>query len=160
MKRDIESDQIEREMVRALQAMYPESHQALTNWGKWIADCRGIKPAGIVSPGYWQDAPTSKWEHDETDTGPMFRVELGPIEKGDRPEEEPYNQGKAETLHDRMFLHGGLPEYLKSVVEVSYGPRHRNMEEDQFHAYCVPSCLPETFRQRLEDVLIFVGRFV
>ena len=157
MKRDVDAAEIEREMVRAIQAMYPAEHQALENWGRYSRD-RDDRPAWIVSPGIYSEAPTSKWEI-EDEGGYAVRIEYSsPPERGDRREPEPYDEKAALDLCERMHSAGGLPDYLRDVVRVAYYERH--VREDELHDFCKPACEPSTFRERLEDCLIFVRRFL
>lgn len=143
--------------IRELQSTHDRAHQALMNWAKWSRDRRGIYPPGVVPPAIWNDAPVSKWEHEEIPEKTERQVLQAP-EKGDRPEEEEHDEKSAVILDERIHAPGGLPEYLRSVLNVAYITRYT--PEDRFHKLVIPSCQPSTFRERLAEALRFVGRFV
>ena len=145
------------EGIRSLQAEHYRAHEALENWGRYSRD-RDDKPAGVISPAIYGAAPTSKWDHDAVGDAPQ-RIEYAyPPEKGDRAEPEPYEEGAARDLCERMHGPGGLPEYLRDVVKVVY--YHRPAREDRMHEFCSPPCQASTFKERLGECLRYVGRFV
>jgi hypothetical protein len=60
LKMDVDEAELERIEVRAIQGLYPEAHQALTNLGRWWRDRRGIFPTQ-ARPGMWDEALPSKF---------------------------------------------------------------------------------------------------
>jgi hypothetical protein len=144
--------------IRELQAKHHKAHEALQNWAKWSRDRRGIYPPGAVPPAIWNDAPVSKWEfEEELDYNPYQKLNIQTAEKGDRPEEEDYDEKTAVVLDERIHGHGGLSEYQRSALEVAYVTRYT--PEERFHKLCNPPCQPSTFRERLGEALRFVERF-
>lgn len=144
------------EAIRELQSLHHDAHQALQNWAKWSRDRRGIYPPGVVPPAIWDDAPTSKWQfEEELDYNPYQRINLVTAEKGDRPEEEEYDEKTAIVLDER--IHEGLGEYERSVLEIAYVTRYT--PEDRMHKLCNPPCQPSTFKERLGECLRYVSRF-
>lgn len=156
--RDLDLEEIERHLVREVQGMYPKEHQALINWGRWSRDRRGIYPAGVTAPSIWQDAPTSKWEFDDDPEEYSPHIPIVAAAKGDRPEGEDYDEKSAVALDERIHGYGGLNETMRSVLEVAY--LTRSVQENRFHKLCNPPCQPATYRERLEDCLIFVSRWI
>jgi hypothetical protein len=143
--------------IRELQAAHYQAHEALQNWAKWSRDRRGIYPPGVVPPAIWADAPINKWEfEEEPDYNPYQKLTMTAAEKGDRPEEEDYDEKTAVVLDER--IHQGLAEYERSVLEVAYVTRYT--PEERFHKLTNPPCQPITFRERLAECLRFVDRFV
>jgi hypothetical protein len=146
------------ERIRSLRDTYPNADSALQNWAKWSRDRRGIYPPGVVPPAIWDDAPVSKWSHDEElDYNPYQKLSIQTAEKGDRPEEEDYDEKTAVILDERIHGPGGLSETLRSALEVAYVTRYT--PEDRFHRLTNPPCQPDTFRERLAECLAFVSRF-
>ena len=144
------------ERIRALRDHYPKADDALENWGRYSRD-RDDRPAWIVSPSWPHQVDSSKWDI-EDEGGYATRIEYAhPPERGDRAEPEPYDEGRARDLCDRMHRPGGLPDYLLDVVKVVY--YKRPAREDQMHQFCSPPCPPDAFRERLETCLQFVARF-
>ena len=161
MKRDVDQAEIERSMIRALQAMYSKEHRALVNYARWGKHGR-CGPSGY--PTRCKSIPdhdSKEWEAagygGEVEVPPERRAQDD--RRAERDETEPYDKAAAILLSDRLHGVGGLPEYLLSVIKVAYC-ESVNIPEDKFHLLCTPSTTPEEFRQRLEDSLIFVGRFV
>ena len=145
------------ERIRSLRDAYPNADSALQNWAKWSRDRRGIYPAGIVAPAIYNEAPTNKWEFDEPlDYNPYQHIHAAP-EKGDRPEDEDYDERTAVALDERIHSPGGLSETLRSALEVAYVTRYT--PEDRFHRLTNPPCQPDAFRERLETCLQFVARW-
>jgi hypothetical protein len=144
--------------IRDLQDRFSKEHQALVNWSKWSRDRRGIYPAGITAPAIYDQAPTSKWEFEEPDYDAYHRIHMVAAEKGDKVEEEEYDEKTAVVLDERIHGPGGLSEAHRSALEVAYVARY--IPEDQMHRKCSPPCQPHGFRERLEECLRFVGRFV
>ena len=144
------------ESIRNLQATHIRGHEALDNWGRYSRD-RDDKPSGVTSPAIYGAAPSSKWEHDAVGEAPQRIEYLTPPEKGDRSEPEPYHEGKARDLCERMHSPGGLAEYVRDVARVVYC--QRPAREDRMHEYCVPACTPDAFRERLAEALRFAARF-
>jgi hypothetical protein len=143
--------------IRDLQSQFHAAHEALANWGRWSRDKRGIYPPGVVPPAIWNDAPVSKWEIEEEPDYDPYKKILTVAEKGDRQEEEDYDEKTAVMLDERIHGHGGLSESLRSVLEVAYVTRYT--PEDRMHRLCTPPCQPHAFRERLAECLAFVSRF-
>lgn len=155
--KDLDPAQIERHMIRELQGRFPDEHQALANWAKWSRDRRGIYPAGVTAPGIWQEAPTSKWELDDPEAYEPH-IPMIAAAKGDRPEAEDYDEKQAVMLDERIHGFGGLSESLRSVLEVAYLTRY--LQEDRMHRFCHPPTTHSGFRERLEECLRFVARWI
>src|SRR5688572_19740637 len=97
MKRDVNEAEIEREMVRAIQAMYPAEHQALENWGKWSRDRRGIFPAENPPPSPVYDTfSREEWDKQGYGEAAKDAVSDQRLEasdrKAERAEDEPYDE--------------------------------------------------------------------
>lgn len=157
---DVDQDAIERELIRALQDLYQAEHAALIQWGRWSRDRRGIYPPGVVPNPMWDAAPTSKWQFDAPEPeAEEYRPHIPFVaEKGDRPEDEDYDEKQAVALDERIHGPGGLGEALRSCLEVAYVTRY--VQEHRFHRLCSPPCQPETFRDRLAECYAFVSRFI
>jgi hypothetical protein len=144
--------------IRDLQARYYTAHAALANWGRWSRDRRGIYPPGVVPPAIWNDAPVSKWEIEEEPDYDPYKKILIVAEKGDRLEEEDYDEKTAVMLDERIHGHGGLSESLRSALEVAYVTRYT--PEDRMHKLTSPPTTASGFRERLSACLVYVSRFV
>lgn len=163
MKRDdIDQSEIERHLVREVQGMYPKEHQALENWGRWSRDLRGVYPADIKPSRIYSEANREDWDKDGYGdvalTDEMKERLLAGDRKAERPEEEPHDPKTAAALDERIHGQGGLPDYLRSILRTAYVTRE--VPEHQFHKLCNPPCMPATFRERLEDCLIWTGRLI
>lgn len=157
MKRDIEAGEIFSARVRGLQAIYPEAHQALVNWGSWSRDRAGIFPPGIIPPGLWNEAVPSKFG-DFADASDLERVEV--VEqteaKAEAAEKEPYDEKQGALLDERIHGLGGLAVYQREALRVAYVTRE--VPEDQFAR--LSGCTEDAFCERLEACLMFVRRFI
>ena len=156
MKGDsVDMSEVFTAQVRALQAMYPEAHEALVNWGRWSRDRRGIFPAEGRTH-IWDAFDRAEW--DRTGYGDQEadeqRLEVGD-RKAERLEEE-YDEKAGFDLDERIHSPGGLPDYLRLVIRAAYVTRET--PEDQFPNMC--GCTPQAFMERLEMCLAFTGRFV
>ena len=154
MKRDVDQSEIERAEIRAIQALYPEAHAALRNWGAWSRDRYKIGPRD-ARPGMWDEAIPSKFGDfaDETDE-PEVREQVEV--KAEAAAKEPYDEKSGCELDARIHGNGGLAEYQRNAIRIAYVSRET--PEDQFHRFA--GCLPSTFRERLIECLVFVGRHV
>jgi hypothetical protein len=144
--------------IRDLQSQFHAAHEALANWGRWSRDKRGIYPPGVVPPAIWNDAPVSKWEIEEEPDYDPYKKILTVAEKGDRLEEEDYDEKTAVMLDERIHGHGGLSESLRSALEVAYVTRYT--PEDRMHKLTSPPTTASGFRERLSACLVYVSRFV
>lgn len=139
--------------IRALQAMNPEAHQALLNWGLWSQDryCIGPKDA---RPSMWHQFKPDEnedWGEPEADTP---RTDA-PV-KAEGPEKRPYDEKMGVELDERIHGPGGLSEALRDILKVAYV--RRDIHESQYPR--AAGCSNEAFAERLEGALVFVGRFV
>lgn len=157
---DVDTAELERIEVRAIQGLYPEAHQALENWGRWSYWGDIGRPKDARNHQF-DEAQKSKFddfgEEKEYDAAERYQPNIV-IVRAERVEEEPYDEKAALVLDARIHGPGGLPDYLKSIIKAAY--YWREIPEDQFHLHCNPPCQPSTFRERLEDCLIFVARYV
>lgn len=139
--------------IRALQEMHSRAHQALLNWSRWSRDRRGIFPA-ISKPHIWQEYKQSEaddWGEDHAVSNERLAQD---DRKTERPEDEAYDEKAAQTLDER--IHSPMaPLYLKQLLRTAYITR--DVPEYQFPRAC--GCPPHAFTERLENALIFVGRF-
>jgi len=140
--------------IRALQGMNEPAHLALVNWGRWSRDRHGIFPPGITPPGLWNQALPSKFG-DFADEEEGQRVEVQEPAKAEAAEKEPYDE-KAGTVLDERVHHPSFPQYLRDILKVAYVTRE--VPEDQFPRLI--GCTEDSFCERLEACLKYVGRFV
>lgn len=152
MKRDIDTREVLIARIRGLQAIYPEGHAALVNWGRWSRDRAGIFPAGATPPRIWDEAVTSKFD----DWGDEQGVHDSQPVKAERAEREEYDERAGTVLDERIHHPSGLPPSLCQILKVAYVSRET--PEDQFPR--LAGCPEDTFCERLEECLKFVGRFI
>lgn len=142
--------------VRALQAIYPQAHAALVNWGRWSRDRAGIFPPDIKPPSIWEKADPSKFgdfaEDGEQGLGVVEQAET----KAERIEAEPYDEKAGTILDERIHAPGGLSCEIRRAIRVAYVSRETM--ESQFPDYC--GTTQDGYRERLETALLFVSRFV
>ena len=140
--------------IRALQAMYPEAHQALSNWGAWSMDLRKVYPEEIAAPAIW-----GQGKHDENEaygdwTGAPIKLPVDPIPiPADR---KPYDERPAVILDERMHGPGGLSSTIMLVARTAY--INHDIPEEQFPK--LSGCTEDALCERLESLLRFVARFI
>jgi hypothetical protein len=140
--------------VRALQMLYRDAHQALTNWAAWSRDCAppcgyGVKPSPI-----FREYRASDYE--DIEDAPTTAVEA-PV-KAEAAEREPYDQTAAEVLNDRIHGPGGLSTTLRQTIRVAYFMRGI-LERQMPYACGWKQGQEHRFREDLADALAWVRRF-
>lgn len=150
--------------IRALQAIYPEGHQALLNWGAWSRNDQQ-RPQGIRSPSLYEGAKTDEWG-DMSDEDVVV-VESPEPAKAEAREKEIYDVGRGADLDIRMHSPGGLPDYVRLVMRVVYvfdGPEFQYVREAKAIGrrwqLADAGCTEDAFCERLEAGLAFASRFV
>lgn len=140
--------------IRTLQSMYWDAHQALTNWGHWSADRRGIFPTQ-APPAMWDQFKRDEREDYGDEQPPAVTAEaaLPKAEAAPRPE---YDERSAVALDERIHGYGGLPLEMRVAMRVAYVSRE--VPEEQFPRFT--GCSEDGFCERLEHCLRFVGRFM
>ena len=126
--RDIDWRDVLTGRIRAIQSAYPEAHEALTNWGIWCRDLRGIHP-GLASPGLWKSANVDQWgaEGWGDEQEPSKRLHVGPI-KGERLEEGKADEKAATELDVRIHADNFPPAWrkiLKAAYVTAQVPEHQ-----------------------------------
>lgn len=155
--RDIDPAAIEREQIRALQDRYQAAHAALENWGAYSRD-RDDRPAWITAPSWPHQVDSSKWEIEDEGRYEV-RVEYAhPPERGDRREPEPHDEKAAIALCERIHGPGGLPDYLRATIKTAYYKPPICLSD--CHIFCKPPTTQSGFRERLEECLKFVSRWI
>lgn len=135
--------------VRGIQALFPEAHQALLNWGRWCRDRVGIFPSGIVPPAIYESINRQEWDKDgygEEQDEPQ-RLPTTETAKAERPDLDPYNEKEAIALDE--FLHTRFTWPYRRCLVVAY------VLHDA-HDYQYPSlskCTHSEFLERLAGVL-------
>jgi hypothetical protein len=158
MMRDIQSQELERAEIRAIQGLYPTAHQALMNWGRWSRDRRGIFPSENPPPSAIYDAINrSEWDKDGYGEVEADAERLAVDDrKAERADTEPYDELKGYELDVRIHAARDMPEYFKSVLRVAYVTAE--VPEDQFHKLCGYYCTAAQFREYLAQALAWVER--
>lgn len=145
--------------VRGLQAIYPEAHAALKNWGLWCLDLRGVFPGDIKPPRTYDVFDRGEWDRDG------YGDEVGSIapperlraddRKAERAEDLPHDPKTAFALDERLHAPGGLPVEIRATIRWAYASRE--IPENQYPG--LAGCGPDAFCERLEAALQFAGRF-
>ena len=152
-------DQItfDAQRIRGIQDRHPREHAALLNWGRCMADRRGIFPT-LKPCSIWD-----QYRHDGEEYGDLEgedrevrRVAYLLPAKPEPLERQQYQEGKALDLDDRIRSPGGLGIEIQRAIGIAYTTRE--VPEDQFWKMAGCSSL-DSFCERLEAALIFVGRF-
>ena len=161
MKRDIAGAEITRARIRALQALYPNAHATLENWGAWSRDRHGIFPPENPPPSpVYAVIDRSEWDRDGYGEVEEQRVSEARMEaedrKSERAEREEYDERLGTLLDERINDRALMPLYLREAVKVAYVSRE--VPEDQFPR--LAGCTEDAFCERLEACLRFAGRFV
>ena len=153
VKRDLIYSEIACARIRALQAMYPDAHEALRNWGAWSRDRYQIGPRD-AQPGIWDEAVVSKFGDfaDESDT-PAIVGDTKPA-KAERADREEYDEKAGAELDERIHNSPDFPAYQRDILRIAYVSRET--PEDQFPRHA--GCSEDTFCERLEGCLWFVER--
>jgi hypothetical protein len=141
--------------VRALQMLYRDAHQALTNWAAWSRDCAppcgyGIKPSPV-----FREYRASDYE-DADELANLATLEA-PV-KAEAAEKEPYDQTAAEVLNDRIHGPGGLSPDQRQVIRVAYYVRGL-LERQMPYACGWKQGQEHRFREDLADALAWTARF-
>jgi hypothetical protein len=139
--------------IRNLQSLYAKEHEALSNWGLWGWDRRGIFP-GMSPPSIWSQFCQSKVE-DWGDEQPA-PVVLPVKAKAEPPPIPAYNERNAIALDERLHGAGGPAGFIRQVAKVAYVTRE--VPEEQFAK--LSGCTEDAFCERLETLLLYVRRFV
>ena len=139
--------------VRALQAIYPESHIALVNWGMWSRDRRGIFTVDVLPPPTWNEA-TSGLPEGYADAGE--KQDDGLAAKSERAEDEPYDELRGHILDERLHHPGGPAQLIREALSVAYV--RRDIHEAQYPR--AAGCIQDQFLERLEAGLQFASRFL
>ena len=137
--------------VRGLQAIYPEAHRALVNWGLWSRDRAGIFPVD-ARPSVWDQFKADENEAWGEDDAEKMVAETIPI-KAERAEDGPYNELQGAILDERInspmlgrdVSRALVVAYVWVIPEYQYPSRG--------------GCPPDHFCERLEAGLRFVSRF-
>ncbi len=140
--------------VRNLQAAHSLAHQALTNWGHWSADKRGMYPT-LKPPSLWSQFKQSEAD----DYGEEIQAAMSVVKqeaKAEALEIPPYNELQALEIDARLHGYGGPSVEYRMAVRAAYVTRE--IPEDQFPKFC--GCGEDAFCERLGEVLKFVGRFL
>lgn len=140
--------------IRLLQSLYFQSHQALTDWGHWSADKRGMYPT-MKPPSLWNNFKRSEVE----EWGEETEAAMSQIKQEARAESleiPPYNERTALQVDSRIHGYGGLADEYRRALRAAYVSRE--IPEDQFPKAC--GCCEDAFCERLEAGLRFVGRFL
>ena len=161
MKRDIADAEITRARIRALQGVYPRAHSALENWGAWSRDRHGIFPPENPPPSpVYAAIDRSEWDRDGYGEVEEQHVSEARMEaedrKSERADREEYDEKAGYDLDARINDRSLLPTYLAQLLAVAYA-RTRETPEDQLPR--LAGCTEDTFCERLEACLRFVGRF-
>jgi hypothetical protein len=149
-----EENEIQTARIRMLQAFHFEAHQALTQWGLWSMDRRGIYPT-LSQPGMWDQFKRDGTEAYGDEANAVVVAAVGPA-KAERPDHEDYDEKLAVRLDELMHGAGGLAEYVRRCVKTAYATRE--VPEYQFPLFSNCSTLDQ-FCERLEAGLRFVARF-
>jgi hypothetical protein len=152
--RDLDTFYAER--IRALQNSYPEAHDILVTWGKWSRDRHKVYPAGVSPKPMWEQAIQSNFDDlGEDHDIPAERLAQADA-KSEAPEREDYDEKTGREIDERIHAPGGLGTSVRLAIKVAYVSRY--LPEDQFPR--AAGCSEDAFRERLEEALRFVGRFV
>lgn len=140
--------------IRGLQAAHREAHAALTNWGHWSADRRGIFPV-LKPPSVWdQFKRDERDDYGEEQAAAVSAEKQKPKAEGiPRPE---YNERQAVDLDERIHHPGGLATEMRYTLRAAYVTKE--VPEHQFPR--MVGCSDDAFCERLEACLSFVARFV
>jgi hypothetical protein len=146
--------------VRLLQSIYFKAHEALTDWGHWSADRRGMYPT-MKPPSLWNNFKRSEVQEwgDEKAEQKDVEVTMTALKQEARAESleiPPYNERTALEIDSRIHGYGGLADEYRRVLRAAYVTRE--IPEDQFPKAC--GCCEDAFCERLESGLIFVRRWL
>lgn len=144
--------------VRSIQSAHYRAHAALTNWGDWSADRKGIYPR-LKPPSVWDQFKRDENEEygevkPEDERGPAVAIQREPP-KAEAAEKKAYNELEAIQLDERIHGYGGLPVEIRHALRAAYVTRE--VPEEQFPA--ASGCSEDAFCERLTAALDFVGRF-
>jgi hypothetical protein len=147
---------IETARIRAMQSMYGREHQALTQWGKWSGDRRGIFPRmAQAQPQYRHSEGEEYGEVTDPDAARLARI--AKVETRSTPmERHGYDEKLALILDERIHSPGGLDLEVRHCIRVAYVTRE--IPEGQFPRRS--GCNLDAFCERLETALRFVRRFL
>lgn len=140
--------------IRGLQSIHHAAHQALVNWGHWSADRRGIFPT-MAPPVMWTQFKPDEREDYGEEQAPAVTSEAKEAKAEAAPRAE-YDEKSAVALDERLHGHGGLPVDMRIALRVAYVSRE--VPEEQFPRFA--GCGEDAFCERLENCLLFVGRFM
>lgn len=139
--------------LRTIQGTHPTSHKALTNWGLWSADRRGIFP-GMKPPGLWAQFKRDENEDWGEETAPQ--VTDAPV-KAEAPDRPPYDEKLGYMLDERIHAPGGLPLEHRRVIRAAYV----FLDAPDYQLVALAGVRNEdAFCELLEGALLFTGRFV
>ena len=142
--------------IRGIQEQHAKAHAALVNWGAWSRDRAGLFPSdGRV--GIWDAFSRTEWDRDGygDQVAEESRLEADD-RRAERADKEPYDELQGYVLDQRMHGPGGLPSLVRVALRTAYVSR----EIPEFQFPKLSGCSSDdSFCERLESALVFVGRF-
>jgi hypothetical protein len=136
--------------IRALQEIYSEAHRALTHWGNWSSDRRGLIPR-LGAPAVWR-----QMKRDEDDGYGAEKGTTDGLQAKQERVHRGYDQRLAVVLDERIHAPGGLPVEIRVALKTAYVSRE--IPEYQFPR--ASGCGIDAFCERLEAALRFTRRFI
>lgn len=148
-------DQItfDAQRIRGIQDRHFKAHHALNQWGLWCGDLK-VYPT-MKPPSIWD-----QFKRDENteygEEGEASRVVIPFPAKAEARERQAYDEKLGQMLDERIHSAGGLNLEVRKAIRTAYVTRE--VPEDQFWKMAGCSSL-DSFCERLEAALVFVGRF-
>ena len=141
--------------VRAMQAIYPESHLALVNWGIYSRTRYWPGPVD-ARPSIWNEFKADENEaYGDPADAPRIAEQTLPA-KSERAEEEEYSERDGQSLCERLHGPGGPGIDIVRVLHTAYV--RRDIHESQYTG--ASGCGQDAFCERLEAGLRFASRFL
>ena len=141
--------------VRGLQAIYPEAHRALVDWGVWSRTLVGFE-RGIGRQGVWFQGKADENEaYGELEAEGEIQIVEAPACQ-ERLDEEPEDGKRCYLLDERMHRPGGLGTEVRNALKIAYIKRY--IPEFQYPR--AAGCSPDAFCERIEEGLRFARRFI
>ena len=140
--------------VRGLQAIYPEAHDALLNWGIYSRTRYWPGPVD-ARPSIWDEFKPDENEPWGEVTKDTLKAEQEAPAKAERPDEEEYSERDGQILCERLHGPGGPGEEIMRTLHTAYV--RRDIHESQYTN--AAGCGQDAFCERLEAGLRFAARF-
>lgn len=143
--------EVYRAEIRAIQAQYPLAHQALTNWGRWSRELRGIFPS-ISQPGWTDYYRPAEGDFAEEGTEPHPVSVETPVKAQREP--EPHSDERLGIELDIRIHASHFPAIWRRVLRAAYVTIE--IPEDQFPQ--VAKCGPQGYLMFLDGALAHLER--